>query len=45
MLTLKGIQKTMDKLNQRYEGGEAIEGEVVFDTSRGGENRYSYYCK
>lgn len=45
MLTLKGIQKTMDKLNQRYEGGEAIEGEVVFDTSRGGENRYSYYYK
>jgi hypothetical protein len=45
MLTLKGIQQTMDKLNRRREDGKAVEGEIVFDASRGGENRYSYYYK
>jgi hypothetical protein len=43
MLTLKGIQRTMDKLKRKSENGEAVEGEIVFDTRRGGDNRYSYY--
>ena len=30
MLTLKGIQKTMNKLSRKSENGEAIEGEIVF---------------
>jgi len=45
MLTIKGIKQTMDKLNRRYENGEPVEGEIVFDASRGNENRYSYYYK
>jgi len=45
MLTLKGIQQTMDKLNRRREDNEVVEGETVFDASRGGENHYSYYYK
>jgi hypothetical protein len=45
MLTLKSIQRTMDKLNRGYENGEAVEGEIVFEASRDGENRYSYYYK
>lgn len=40
MLDLKGIEKTMKKL----EDNEA-EGDIRFTTSRGGENRYSYYLQ
>ena len=43
MLTLKGIQVTMNKLNRQLENGVPVEGEIVFNTRRGGENRYSYY--
>jgi len=38
MLDLKGIERVMKKL-----GDEAQAGELRFTTSRGGENRFSYY--
>ncbi|MDI6793895.1 MAG: hypothetical protein QME81_13700, partial [bacterium] len=45
MLTLEGIKVVMAKLNAQEEDGKTIEGEVRFDSSRGNENRYSYYYK
>ena len=45
MLTLRSIKQTMDKLKRGYEEGEPVEGEIVFDASRGNENRYSYYYR
>jgi hypothetical protein len=38
MLDLKGIDRVMKKL-----GDESQAGEIRFTTSRGGENRFSYY--
>jgi len=45
MLTLEGIKTAMTKLNLQEEDGRIIEGEVRFISSRGNENRYSYYYK
>lgn len=43
MLTIEGIKITMAKINAQEEDGEIIDGKVKFDSSRGNENRYSYY--
>lgn len=40
MLDLKGIQRTMKKLED-----EAQPGEIRYTSSRGGENRFSYYLE